>query len=235
MLIRPRLLLASSVLIAAAVIAPALAQTSLPVVEFTPTEMGQCADAHPSSFRGTSAVLACTCPAGASGTVWGSDTYTDDSAICAAARHKGVIGAGGGRVVLQVVPGRQSYQGSARNGVSSSNYGSWSGSFRFVKVNLSPTDVGTCDTATAWRGRAPAITCTCPANADNSRSVWGSDIYTEDSDICRAAIHAGVITNGGGRVTIELIGGLDSYQGSTRNGVASSNYGSWSGSFQFVR
>lgn len=67
-------------------------------------------------------------------------------------------------------------------------------------------------------------------------AVWGTDVYTNDSSIGTAAVHAGLITfNTGGRVTIELVEGKPSYQGSSRNGVTSDSYGDWGGSFRFVR
>jgi hypothetical protein len=71
-------------------------------------------------------------PNGSAGSVWGTDTYTDDSSICTAAVHYGLIGfAGGGSVTIEISPGLDSYSGSDRNGVSSSDYGSWSGSYFF--------------------------------------------------------------------------------------------------------
>jgi hypothetical protein len=79
---------------------------------------------------GQSAVV--TCPAGcaaATGAVWGSGPYTDDSAICRAAIHAGVITDQGGPVQVTIAPGQQSYTGSARNGVTTSNWGQWNRSF----------------------------------------------------------------------------------------------------------
>ncbi|MCU0269342.1 MAG: LCCL domain-containing protein [Acidimicrobiales bacterium] len=66
-------------------------------------------------------------------------------------------------------------------------------------------------------------------------SVWGTDTYTDDSSICTAAVHMGLITvEDGGEVTVEITPGEDSYEGSERNGVTSSDYGAWSGSYVFV-
>jgi hypothetical protein len=66
-------------------------------------------------------------------------------------------------------------------------------------------------------------------------SVWGTDVYTDDSNVCTAAVHAGLITVQGGRtVTIEIRPGLTSYAASTRNGIASGSWGTWSGSYVFV-
>lgn len=71
----------------------------------------------------------------------------------------------------------------------------------------------------------------CPPDARDG-SVWGTDVYTSDSLICTAAVHAGRFTRAeGGRVEIEIWPGLDAYRGSTRHGVTTSSYGSYSSSF----
>ena len=73
----------------------------------------------------------------------------------------------------------------------------------------------------------------CPSNI-TFESVWGTDVYTDDSRICSAAVHFGKITQGaGGAVTIEIAAGLSSYAGSVRNGVSSANWDSWPGSYVF--
>lgn len=71
--------------------------------------------------------------------------------------------------------------------------------------------------------------CTCALGASNSGSIWGTNTYTDDSNPCRAALHALGMTSGKIRVTIAA--GQSSYVGSTRNGVTSSSYGSWPGSY----
>jgi len=74
----------------------------------------------------------------------------------------------------------------------------------------------------------------CPAGG-SPHTVWGTDIYTDDSSVCTAAVHLGEITlEDGGSVTIEMAEGLDSYEGTERNGITTSSYPSWPGSFVFV-
>lgn len=74
----------------------------------------------------------------------------------------------------------------------------------------------------------------CPPGGRDS-GIYGTDTYTDDSFVCVAAVHAGLISiSGGGAVTIQLTPGLDAYLGSTRNGVQSSSWGSWPTSFVFV-
>ena len=66
-------------------------------------------------------------------------------------------------------------------------------------------------------------------------SVWGTDIYTDDSALACAAVHAGVVLPGETKVvTVKILAGQSSYQGSVRNGVTSSSFGTWPGSFSFV-
>lgn len=72
-----------------------------------------------------------------------------------------------------------------------------------------------------------------PADFSPTRA-WGTDIYTDDSSIAVAALHAGLITTAGGVVTFEIRPGQDNYLGSTRNGVMSNSYANWPRSFSFV-
>jgi len=80
------------------------------------------------------------------------------------------------------------------------------------------------------------FTYSCPGNGPTGGRLYGTDIYTDDSSVCTAAVHAGWITfASGGTVTIEIRPGQRSYTKSTRNGVTSSEWGTWDGSFIFVR
>ena len=78
------------------------------------------------------------------------------------------------------------------------------------------------------------FTYNCTADGEVG-AVWGTDIYTDDSSICTAAVHAGLITlPDGGDVTIELRPGEGSYTDSTRNGITSLSYAAWDWSYVFV-
>jgi LCCL domain len=76
----------------------------------------------------------------------------------------------------------------------------------------------------------------CPPGKPLPHRVAGSGPYTDDSSICTAAVHAGVIRpKDGGDVTIEIRPGLSRYDGSDRNYIASADYaGRWDGSFVIV-
>jgi hypothetical protein len=79
------------------------------------------------------------------------------------------------------------------------------------------------------------LTVACPPGG-TAATVWGTDVYTDDSSICNAAVHAGLITYAaGGVVTLEVRGAGEQFPGSTRNGVTTSNWGSWGRSFVFTQ
>ncbi len=66
-------------------------------------------------------------------------------------------------------------------------------------------------------------------------AVWGTDVYTDDSSIARAAVHAGVLAVGQTKVvTVTILPGQGSYPASTRNGVTTASWGAWSGSYSFA-
>lgn len=71
----------------------------------------------------------------------------------------------------------------------------------------------------------------CPENG-TSGIIWGSDVYTADSSICTAAVHAGVITlEDGGEVTLEFRPGRQTYGSTVRNGISSISFGEYGRSF----
>src|SRR5690349_16065179 len=91
-------------------------------------------------------------------------------------------------------------------------------------------------TASAFRTQAPGrrATYVCPATSANDAPVWGSGPYLDDSAVCVAAIHAGVLKeNQEGVVTFVTGPDAGTYTGSARNGVTSESWGSGRRSFTF--
>ena len=184
------------------------------------------------------------CPAnGSRGQVWGTDTYTDDSSVCTAAVHKGLITmADGGIVTIEPLAGLASYTGSTRNGITSANWGAYSGSFSVIGADAGGGATGVkmgggswTATATSFRGQnGGRYSYICPGGGSLG-TVWGTNTYTDDSSVCTAAVQVGLVTAAnGGRVTIEVRPGQKSYVSFAHNGVTSRTFGAWSGSFVFA-
>ncbi|HZT79742.1 MAG TPA: LCCL domain-containing protein [Gemmataceae bacterium] len=67
-------------------------------------------------------------------------------------------------------------------------------------------------------------------------NCWGSDVYTTDSTLAVAAVHAGVVRPGQtGVVKVMILASPPAFQGSTRNGVTTANYGAYRGAYQIIR
>jgi LCCL domain len=104
-----------------------------------------------------------------------------------------------------------------------------------------PASSAVAGTPSTWEMKATSLdgtdgqtfTVSCSPEG-REHSVWGSDVYTADSSICTAGVHAGLITyQQGGDVTIQLRPGRAIYGCSERNGVTTSSYGSYQRSFVF--
>ena len=174
------------------------------------------------------------CPAGGEADrIWGVELYTDDSSICTAAVHVGLITFDeGGTVTYEIAPGEERYESGIANGITSSSYGPWNGSFLFPDAppGSGEFEPGVDSWAVTPQGRSlaegDAYEHACAPGGEAGR-IWGTTIYTADSSICAAAVHAGVITaEDGGLVAIEVVAGQDTYEGTEANGVISSAYGS---------
>ncbi len=176
------------------------------------------------------------------GTVWGTGIYTDDSSIAAAAVHAGVLKAGEkGAVKVTVLAGEQGYTGSMANGVTTNDYGVWNGSYKVERGKAvrqgggvrgggkAMPDPGTLGTLRGQNGKTFLFEVTGNANG----SAWGSDIYTDDSALATAAVHAGVLKDGEkGVIKVTILPGEAMYDASMRNGVSSGQWGEWGGSFK---
>jgi len=162
--------------------------------------------------------------------VWGSAIYTDDTPIESAAVHAGVLRSGQtGAVRVTILSGQQQYVGSTRNGIESVSTGPSAGSYRVETgpgTNSRPTSIAN------FRGRF-GETVTVPVMGTVKGTVWGVDLYTDDSSIAAAAVHSGALKLGEkGYVRVTVLPGLGAYVSSDRNGVKSADAGAWQGSFR---
>ena len=182
------------------------------------------------------------------GGVWGGEDgiYTDDSAIAKAAVHAGLVVVGEQKVVrVTILPGRQWYNGCSRNGITTPNYGSYAGSYRFEvdsPQTIAPQeDIGRevlSDPGNLTKFRSSiGETFRFLVTGTNQGGVWGGadGIYTDDSAIAKAAVHAGLVKLGEQAVVrVKILPGMQRYTGSPANGITTTNYGAFAGSFKFL-
>jgi hypothetical protein len=172
---------------------------------------------------------------------WGTDIYTDDSSICTAAVHAGLLSTkDGGTVTIEMRPDAGQYAGSLRNGVRTGDWMEpWTGAYVFVRngQTAEPAIAATSHMQVdSWAGQAGRVLVFfCPSQMQ-LQTIYGTDVYTDDSAVCSAAIHAGIISQrSGGMAAIRLLTGMASFSASTRHGVTSQRSDEWrGGSFQFV-
>ncbi len=184
------------------------------------------------------APYACTCPADApEGTVWGSDIYTADSNLCTAARHAGLPPAPAA-IRVTPMPGQPRYAGTSRHGITTNAYEAYGASFALAPANLTapaacPPNLG------GLNGNdqdGVSLRCLCPMAAPataGSPVVWGTDIYSSDSALCRAAQHAGAVGPAGGEILVAVRPGQQAFTGTRRHGVDSQAYGAWPAAVAF--
>ncbi|HEX4608896.1 MAG TPA: LCCL domain-containing protein [Urbifossiella sp.] len=86
-------------------------------------------------------------------------------------------------------------------------------------------------------GKELVGTVTGPSPGGQPGGVWGTDIYTLDSSIAAAAVHAGVAQPGQTTVVrVRVVASPLQFQPSARNGVTSTGYGNYpAGGYEFVR
>lgn len=67
-------------------------------------------------------------------------------------------------------------------------------------------------------------------------SVWGTDVYTSDSNLAAAAVHAGVLRVGQrGIVRVTVVKPPERFEGSERNGVMTIDYGAYPAGYKVRR
>ncbi|XP_076867480.1 vitrin isoform X8 [Brachyhypopomus gauderio] len=78
----------------------------------------------------------------------------------------------------------------------------------------------------------PEFIVKCPASCrETKQRVYGTGVFASISSICNAAIHNGVISNGGGKVIVKKMAGQAEYKGSLASGVRSLSLPNWRESF----
>jgi hypothetical protein len=79
-------------------------------------------------------------------------------------------------------------------------------------------------------------TFTFKVTGNSNGSVWGTDVYTSDSTLATAAVHAGVLTSGQtGVIKVTIVPSPQVFIGTTRNGVSSTGFTQYPSAFRVYR
>uniref|UniRef100_A0A671XRA7 Cysteine rich secretory protein LCCL domain containing 2 n=1 Tax=Sparus aurata TaxID=8175 RepID=A0A671XRA7_SPAAU len=174
------------------------------------------------------------CPANClnkKGKVWGTLFYDVQSSICRAAIHFGAIDNNGGVVDITRMDKFPFFVRATKNGIESLSKYKASNAFVVAKVEELTADCYT-TVAEICPFKKPSTNCPrirCPSNCKTQPSYWspvvGNNIYTDSSSICKAAIHAGVISADGGLVDVLPLDKRKNYVGVLKNGIQSERFG----------
>lgn len=86
-------------------------------------------------------------------------------------------------------------------------------------------------------GKEVVFTVTGAQPGAQGTGVWGTDIYTLDSNVGAAAVHAGLVKPGStAPLKLRIVTSPPQFVGSFRNGIGSTPYGTYpAGAFEFVK
>uniref|UniRef100_A0A8C6SX00 Cysteine-rich secretory protein LCCL domain containing 2 n=1 Tax=Neogobius melanostomus TaxID=47308 RepID=A0A8C6SX00_9GOBI len=150
--------------------------------------------------------------------------------ICRAALNFGVIDNNGGLIDVTRMDKFPFFVKSTKNGVETLSKYKPGNAFVVAKVQELSADCYT-TVAEICPYKKPNSHCpriSCPAECKNQPSYWspviGNTIYADNSSICKAAIHAGVIRPDGGVVDILSLNKRKNYIGVLKNGIQSERY-----------
>ncbi|XP_078606726.1 cysteine-rich secretory protein LCCL domain-containing 2-like isoform X4 [Branchiostoma floridae x Branchiostoma japonicum] len=165
------------------------------------------------------------------GTLW----YDARTSVCQAGVHYGAVTNSGGLVDVTNKDQIPFFTGSYRSGITSIGTLTPARAFMISRVGVMQADCRTTvDQYCPYRGRpihCPRFYCPPSCASYQYARVYGTGTYTDNSSICRAAIHAGVLQDyEAGYVDVWARKGSTSYRGSSQNGVTSENYGYETGS-----
>jgi hypothetical protein len=170
--------------------------------------------------------------------LFGTEIFHPRSGICKAAAHLGLLNSAQNEILLYILPGKKVYNGSSsKNDLKSYSFGSSTLSFT-IKVAPPLRNIDCLQTADSGLfANAPVFSrfvARCPSGCSNQGEVYGSEIYSDSSSICRAAIHYGALTNHGGEIDFMIEGGTSFYKSKLGFGIMSKSKEGFIRSFRFL-
>lgn len=201
---------------------------------------------HDLRFEGSLARVVCPphCERDPLSLAFGATIHPMRSSVCEAAIVDGVMPTIGGELLVTRVPGIPSYSGKDA-GVSTSlpAVGDNGDAFHEYATDIpgqaspfAPKRWLSCGVSLASLGfssAAPGTTFAvhCPGDCGKVGRLGGSGVYTPESSVCQAALHAAVIGDAGGDAVVTVGHGQSFHIGSLSKGIQSVDTGKSSHSF----
>jgi hypothetical protein len=178
------------------------------------------------------------CPANCKkGMIYGTLIYSFDSLACLSSIHSGVTkGTDSNMIIIKALPGMGFYQGTSQFGVQSTSIDK--SDFSFQTEEAPPVILIDCKTTASVPQFAGTLgmkfLVRCPENCSKiAHYVFGNVLYSGDSSICQAAIHAGALNDRGGEVQFMIEPGQKSYFRKRVFGIESKERDSYVKSIRF--
>jgi thiol-disulfide isomerase/thioredoxin len=171
------------------------------------------------------------------GAVWGDAVYTLDSDPGTAAVHAGLLRDGETKMItFWVVPSPSTYGEANRNGVQSRRWGGFKAAFVMQVAGVPAQAANRLPVSRGVSGvlerLQPGESAIIPLTGSDKGTVWGSGVYTGDSHLETAAVHAGVAEPGERcSVVITRVEPLARYEGSRKHGVETRSWGAYPTAF----
>lgn len=205
--------------------ASALAMSAFPAARGQQVTLAAQAQTNAAAFRdqiGRRLTFVCPANVNINQDIYGTDVYTDTSPICTAAAHAGLFTKGTSTAVTIVMAGRkESFTATNRNKVQSLAYGPWAGTYSFSRTSQPGQIEWNTTIVQVASDYLTPLTLVCPPAGPDRGDIWGTDVYPDDSAICVAGVHAGVITLEGGTLTVTRVEKQASFPSTTRNQITS--------------
>jgi hypothetical protein len=164
--------------------------------------------------------------------------YTDDSPLSVAAVHAGLLKVKETKLIkVKVLSPATGFPSITRNGITSESSDSSDGSYQLLAPEKG--DIANAPSTMSQFMGKNGVVFTFRVKAHKEGPIWGGgrdSVYTSDSEIATAAIHAGVLKAGEtGIVKLMMLPGRKSYPAVTRNGLTSHSFDSWDASYKFLK
>jgi hypothetical protein len=172
--------------------------------------------------------------------VYGTGVYHPRSSICKASMHIGLIKPGQQSDLLVEITGPKNFFLGSQGIDKSSSTSIGKSEKSFVVKQAQAHKKISCETTAAQdvfqagnTGKKFVVDCPKDCSKSKNSLIFGSEIYSDNSSICLAAIHYGILTDKGGEIEFMIEGEQSSFKSTKGFGITSKSKDSYIRSFRF--